>query len=211
MFLSAAVMAGSIICGCTIKISIGPTTTATTEPTTTGTTRLSRPAETTLTLLLEGSENKVAAVLFQSDLGYSMYYEKTLYSLSKAASRIDQSIMADRFTPLDQLADAPELFLEIGRLNETTPEQVLLNLQSMMVSEFATVERTGAIGVGVDKLDAVVLHGVNGTSLDSKEFTAAFFSDGKGGVYYYYIAYYVKVSEGIYARFNQYLDTFQVG
>lgn len=184
-------------------------TTATTSPTTEAT-QASRPAETTLTLLLEGNEQKVAAKLFMSDLGYSMYLETNSYEYSVTDSQIDESLKADRFTPAEVLEDKPDMFLEIGHLDNITREGALVKIQNQLQARFPTLAQEGDIGVGVNKLDALVLHGINGSDWDSEAFTSAVFSDGGDGVYYYIIIYFFEASEGYASRFNQYLDTFRI-
>ena len=83
-------------------------------------------------------------------------------------------------------------------------------MQDQLTDKFPTLFQDNDIGVGVNKLDALVLHGINGSDGDSEAFTSAVFSDGDGGVYYYIIVYFLEASEGYASRFNQYLDTFRI-
>lgn len=192
-----------------------PTTSSTTEVTTIATTpeteetQPTRPDETTLILKLEGNDEQVAAKLFTSDLGYSMYLEADSYVFSVTDSQIEQSLKADRFTPIEALDSNPDMYLEIGHLDNITREAALTEMQDKLTGRFPNLTQESSIGVGVHKLEALVLHGVNGSDGDSEAFTSAVFSDGDGGVYYYVIIYFLEASEGYASRFNQYLDTFR--
>jgi hypothetical protein len=102
------------------------------------------------------------------------------------------------------------MFLEIGHLDNITREDALVKMQDQLKTRFPTLVQAGDIGVGVNKLDALVLHGENGSDWDSEAFTSAVFSDGGSGVYYYVIIYFFEASNGYASRFNQYLDTFRI-
>ena len=226
------VLAGSIVMGCvntptstsavttattasttaatTSTTTTMTTTTTTTTAATTEATQPARPAETTLTLQLEGNEEKVAAKLFMSDLGYSMYLETNSYEFSVTESQIDKSLKADRFTPVEVLDEYPDMFLEIGHLDNITRDAALVEMKNQLIGRFPNLTQEGDIGVGVNKLDALVLHGINGSDWDSEAFTSAVFSDGGNGVYYYIIIYFLEAAEGYASRFNQYLDTFRI-
>lgn len=208
VILLCLMAAGSLLAGCMGTPS--STTTAATTSATTEATQPSRPAETTLTLLLEGNEEKVAAKLFMSSLGYSMYLETGSYAYALTESQIDKSLKADKFIPAEVPEGSPDMFLEIGHLDNITREDALVKMQDQLKTRFPTLAQAGDIGVGVNKLDALVLHGENGSDWDSEAVTSAVFSDGGSGVYYYVIIYYFKASEGYASRFNQYLDTFRI-
>lgn len=219
--LLSIALAGSVLGGClnSPTLTSAPTTVTTTAVTsatsettaaTSEATQPSRPAETILTLHLEGSEEKIAAELFNSDLGYSIYMESDKYQYSTAVSQIDSSSNADRFTPVEALGQNYEMFLEIGHLDNMTRDDALIKMKDQLISRFPGLTQEGDIGVGVNKLDALVLHGSNGTEWNSQAFTSAVFSDGGDGVYYYIIVYIFQASEGYASRFNQYLDTFRI-
>ena len=108
-----------------------------------------------------------------------------------------------------QVTGYPELYLEIGRLETVKPQDTLNLLKTYFSGQFPNISQE-KIGVGVDKLDATVLHGVNGSKASSPAFYAAAFSDGKAGSFYYIIHYFLEAAEGINSRFNQYLDTFKI-
>lgn len=220
--LLCSALAGFVFGGClnspaTTSTAMIPTTTAAiptesseTTAATSEATQSPRPAETILTLLLEGSEEKVAAKLLTSDLGYSMYMDTDKYQISVADSQFDSSTKADWFTPVEALGQDYEMFLEIGHLDNMTRDAALSKMKDQLITRFPALTQEGDIGVGVNKLDALVLHGSNGTEWNSQAFTSAVFSDGGDGVYYYVIVYIFQASEGYASRFNQYLDTFRI-
>ena len=113
-------LAGSLLIGCLNIPTVPTTTTAATSAATTATASANtphptRPAETTLTLRMEGGEEKVAAKLFTSDLRYSMYMETSRYNFSVTASQIDKALSVDKFSPLERYSG---MFLEIGHMDK---------------------------------------------------------------------------------------------
>jgi len=208
VLLLCALLAGSFLGGCMNTTTATTATTEATQPT--EPTQPTRPAETTLVLQLEGNEEKVAAKLFMSDLGYSMYLETSSYEYSVTDSQIDTALKADRFTPVEALDNDPDMYLEIGHLDNITKDAALALMKNQLTGRFPSLEQDGDIGVGVNKLDALVLRGINGSDWDSEAFMSAVFSDGGQGVYYYIIRYYFQAAEGFASRFNQYLDTFRI-
>jgi hypothetical protein len=196
----------------TIPSSTSVMTSATTQATTESTepTKPVRPAATTLTLELEGQKEKVSAVLLQSTLGYSMYYENSRYKVTRTTSQVDSSTKADRLLPISPAKGMPEIYLEIGHLEKTSKTAALATIRGKLSSQYSKIVQQDNIGVGVDKLEALVLHGTNGSKWDSKVVTAAVFSDGQSGVYYFMNVYYLEAAEGTPSRFNQLLDTLRV-
>lgn len=206
----------------TPQTSQTPTTTATTtgtstaattsrpSGTTTQPTKPARPAETILKLQLEGMDEEVTASLFTSKLGYTMYYEKNRIKVILTDSQVDSAVKADTYLPNPPTEGLPEIYLEIGHLDRMTREDALAKIRGLFSQKYPKLEQQENIKVGMDQVDALVLHGISGSKWDSDVITATVFSDGKGGVYYTLSVYFLEAAEGWASHFSQYLKTFRI-
>lgn len=183
--------------------SAAPSETTGTSPT--------RPAKSTFTLKLEGNDVIVPVTLYMSDLGYSMYYDDALYKIVQVDSQLDPAsiALADQYLPIKTLDSLPNVYLEIGHVPDTTPDAALTMMMTLLSEKYVSVTQGSPVGIGVDKIDALVIEANNGDSQESEMASIAIISDGKSGIYYFMNAYYLVVAEGHKSRLNQLIDTFK--
>jgi hypothetical protein len=203
---------GTTTMSTTTATTTNASTGATTVPTTTTTgTMQPRPKETTLVLKLEGGEEPIKAMLFESDLGYSMYYDNQLHKISRVPSSFEENptITADRFEPKIAVPNDSNAYIEIGHFPSVNTDNAITKIQQVMTAKYHTVNRGNEIGIGVDKTTAAVIE-ANNVGIKSELAHLAVISDGKNGSYYFYHVYTMIVAEGHRARINQMLDTFRI-
>lgn len=169
-----------------------------------------RPADTTLTIQVEGNDESIAVHLNRSTLGYSLYYETSRYRVVPSTSVFASHMAADQYRPTLDLGTLPPVYLEVGRLAGLTPDAALPMIAAQLASTYSSVTHVANTRVGVDQIDALVLAANNGTQWDSAYVRVAVFSDGAGGAFYALMAYFLEAEEGHGSRFTQMLDTLRV-
>jgi hypothetical protein len=215
VFLSSLILLSMPGCQQTATTGITQTSVSSTEGTTTqpaGTTgtRPTRPTETILNMNLNGKSVLVPTILFVSQLGYSMYYDNALYRVSQADSYFRPGTVADVYLPVTSLDQMPDVYLEIGHLANTDVKAALTDFMDLLKPNYQFVNQAGPIGIGVDKIDALVIDAGNGADSYSALANIAIISDGKSGVYYFMDAYYRILLEGHKSRMDQLIDTFRI-
>lgn len=170
----------------------------------------SRPAETTITIELEGMEEDIKAMLYMSDLGYSMYYDFERYQVIQTSGRLDGSVNVDEYLPATPAEELPDVYMQVGHYEDLTPAQALAKLEGLLRAQYNDVVAGDTVKVGVDELEGQVLRASNGSNWDSEIAKVTVISDEADGSYFFISGYFMEASEGYGSRYTQMMDSFRV-
>jgi hypothetical protein len=170
----------------------------------------SRPAETTITIELEGMQEDIKAMLYMSDLGYSMYYDFERYQVIQTSGRLDGSVNVDEYLPASPAEELPDVYMQVGHYEDLSPEEALTKIEGLLRNQFNDVVAGETIKVGVDELEGHVLRASNGSKWDSEIARATIISDEADGSYFFISGYFLEAAEGYGSRYTQMMDSFRV-
>lgn len=133
--------------------------------------------------------------------GYVIYVDEEMYRLVKQDGK-------DRIVPkLEPSNNLPEVYMEIQRVANKSPQEMAAQLERELKSSFETVENYGLVK---DPIESIELHARSGLKPDSIVVTYYLVDDKHGGTFVIKQQYFLEAAEGHGARFYHMLKEFKV-
>jgi hypothetical protein len=133
--------------------------------------------------------------------GYVIYVDESMYHVVKQDGK-------DRIVPnVDPGDNLPEVYMEIQRVANKSPQEMAAQLETELKSSFETVENYGIVE---DPVESISLHARNGLKHDSTIVRYYLVDDKQGGTFVIKQQYFLEAAEGHGARFYHMLREFKI-
>jgi len=133
--------------------------------------------------------------------GYIIYVDEEMYQVVKEDGK---DKIVPKFQPDNNL---PEVYMEIQRVVDKSPQEITIQLEAELKSSFETVENCGMVN---DPIEAISLYARSGLKPDSTIVRYYLVDDNHGGTFVIKQQYFLEAAEGHGARFYHMLKEFKV-
>ncbi len=133
--------------------------------------------------------------------GYVIYIDEEMYQVVKEDGK---DRIVPKFKPDNNL---PEVYMEIQRVANKSPQRMAAQLETELKSSFETVENYGVVN---DPIESISLHARSGLKPDSTIVKYYLVDDKHGGTFVIKQQYFLEAAEGHGARFYHMLKEFKI-
>ncbi len=133
--------------------------------------------------------------------GYVIYVDESMYKLVKQDGK-------DRIVPkIDPGNNLPEVYMEIQRVADKSPQEIATQLETELRSSFENVDNYGVVK---EPIESISLHARAGLKPDSTIVNYYLVDDNQGGTFVIKQQYFLEAAEGHGARFYHMLKEFKI-
>jgi len=133
--------------------------------------------------------------------GYVIYVDESMYKLVKQDGK-------DRIVPkVDPGNNLPEVYMEIQRVADKSPQEMATQLEAELRSSFESVDNYGVVK---EPIESISLHARAGLEPDSTIVNYYLVDDNQGGTFVIKQQYFLEAAEGHGARFYHMLKEFKI-